>query len=229
LVSKALFISEKVTVQGFKWCKSAPKEVGLANVTAKILCRKHNTELSPIDDAGAAAFDVFRQSTRLTIARAKVRTNYLHVETFRLNGPGLERWFLKTLINVAYGHDYRIGRDSTVPGEPSPALVEVAFGKRAFEGRAGLYQVAHAGQQIHSSDTVKFTPLIKDGHHIDGCLFAFRGFRYLLFLGVEGLTTLPRGIGQPGEDWSISQLNYHLAEMRAMINGRLSHVIRVKW
>ena len=191
LVSKSLFINEQVTVQGFKWCKDTPKEVGLANLTAKILCRKHNTELSPIDDAGAAAFDALRQSTRLANMRAKVRTTYWHVETFRINGPGLERWFLKTLINVAFGHEYRIGRDSTAPGEPSPALVEIAFGKRNFEGRAGLYQVVHVGEQIQSSDTFKFTPLIKDGHHIDGCLFAFRGFRFFLFLGPEGLTMLP--------------------------------------
>lgn len=229
LVSKGLFMNGEVMVQGFPWCEDAPKKVGLSSVTAKILCRKHNNDLSPIDEAGAAAFDAIRQSTRLGNLRSKVRTTYWHVRQFRIDGPGLERWFLKTLINIAFRSEYRIGEDSTTRGEPSIRLVETAFSVRNFEGRAGIYQVAHVGEQIQSDDAFKFSPLIRDTGNIAGGMFAFRGFRFLSFLGPGGLGTLPHGIGLPGEDWGISQLNFHLKEMRVMINGRVSHVIKIKW
>jgi hypothetical protein len=229
LVSQSLFMSEEITVQGFPWCKDTPKKVGLQNLTAKILCRKHNSDLSPIDEAGAAAFDAIRQAKRLGNIRQRLRTTYWHVEKFKIDGPALERWFVKTLVNVAFGREHRIGSDSTVAGEPSMRLVEIAFGKNKSDGRAGIYQVVHVGQQIQSDDTVSFSPLIKDNSYIAGGLFSFRGLRFLLFLGSEGLNALPHAIGLPGEDWGISQLNYHNEEMKAMINGRLSHVIRVKW
>jgi hypothetical protein len=51
LVSQSLFVVNRVVVQGFPWCKDAPKEVSLASLTAKILCSKHNNDLSHIDTA----------------------------------------------------------------------------------------------------------------------------------------------------------------------------------
>src|SRR5688572_6738799 len=39
--------------------------VGLGSLTSKILCRHHNSNLSPLDAVGGAAFDALRQGTGL--------------------------------------------------------------------------------------------------------------------------------------------------------------------
>src|SRR4051794_31716079 len=61
IVSRGLFIGDTVRVEGFHWCKTGPREVGLASLTAKILCKKHNSDLSEVDTGGAEAFNIFRQ------------------------------------------------------------------------------------------------------------------------------------------------------------------------
>jgi hypothetical protein len=230
VVTGALFLGNEITVQGFRWCKSEPKTIGLSSLTAKILCRRHNSDLSPLDRAAAHAFGSLRQATRLSNVRSKLRQRIWNVKRFPIDGRVLERWFLKTLVNLAFEGEYAIGRDSVVAGQPSKDLVEIAFGLNQFDGRAGLYTVVHVGQRIEAKDTVQFAPLIKKPKgHVAGGLFSFRGFRFLLFLEPEGIKQLPSGVGFPGEDWGISQLNFHNEQMRAKVGKYLSHVTEIKW
>ena len=65
IVSKSLFISSQIDVKGFSWCKEQSKLVCLANLTKKCLCKKHNSNLSPLDLAAAHAFATLRKQTRL--------------------------------------------------------------------------------------------------------------------------------------------------------------------
>lgn len=229
IVSRGLFLGDEITAQGFSWCKDKPKKIGLPSLTAKILCQKHNSGLSDVDRVGAEAFEVLRETTRLSNVRATLKPRVWNVERYYVDGPQLERWFLKTLVNLAVRGEYRIGTDSRAAGEPSSRLVEISFGLSGFQGRAGLYSVVHVGQRIQSDDTVKFAPLLMDNASVSGGLFSFRGFRFLLFLEPEGLVRLPSGVGLEGEDWAISQLNFHNHEMRGTVGKYLSHVVFVKW
>lgn len=229
VVSRALFLGNEVTVQGFAWCKSKPKKIGLPSLTAKILCQKHNSDLSHVDSIGAEAFGVLREMMRLSNVRLKLKPRIWNVRRYCIDGPGLERWFLKTLVNLAFRGEHRIGKDSAAAGQPSRRVVEIAFGLRQFQGRAGLYSVVGVGQQLQSDDTVKFAPLTQQTAYVAGGLFSFRGFRYLLFLEPEGLTQLPSGIGLPGENWGGWQLNFHNEEMRETAGKYLSQVVLVNW
>jgi hypothetical protein len=125
-------------VQGFKWCLNQAQSIGLSNLVAKILCKNHNSALSALDAAALDAFNVFREAIRLNQVREKLRKPAAHwnVQQMMINGPLLERWFLKTLINLSFGGDWPIA--STVKGIPSRELVEVAFGKRKFESGGGF-------------------------------------------------------------------------------------------
>lgn len=229
LVSRALFQGDEITVQGFAWCKGESKQIGLANLTSKILCRKHNSDLSEVDDAGAKAFASMREMMGLSNVRSAMKPRIWNIERRYVDGHLLERWFLKTLINLAFDGEHRIGADSTEMGKPSQRLVEICFGSAKFQGRAGLYSAVHAGQNIESTDRFSFAPLIFEGTHVAGGLFSFRGFRYVLFLKEEGISRLPRGIGMPGEDWSVSQLNFHNKEIREVTGKHLSQVLHTRW
>jgi hypothetical protein len=229
LVSRSLFMSDDVLVDGFPWCKDKPIKIGLSSLTAKVLCAKHNSDLSDIDTAGAEAFAVLREATGLSNFRSSFPKKRWTIKRSRIDGRGLERWFLKTLINMSFERDFRIGSDSAAVGVPSRRLVEIAFGLGAFAPGAGLYSVVHVGQQLQSNDTVSFAPLIQNGSFIRGGLFAFRGLRYFLSLEPERWTQLPKGVTISGEDWSISQLNFHNREMRIENGKYLSQVIEMAW
>jgi hypothetical protein len=123
-ISKGLFNDDEIMVQGFPWCLNAPKRIGLSNFVAKILCKAHNSKLSELDDAAKAAFAVFRESVRLNNVRQKLkRPTIWNVKRLEIDGPRLERWFLKTLINLSFGGQWTIGVGSHVPGSVARDLV----------------------------------------------------------------------------------------------------------
>lgn len=230
IVSRSLFEGESIMVSGFSWCKDEEKEIGLSSLTAKILCVKHNNDLSDVDIAGAHAFDVLREMTMLSNVREKMKPRLWRVVNYTIDGSLLERWFLKTLINISLNSEYPIGKMAKIAGQPSESLVKIAFGHQAFTGKSGLYSAAHVGQKINSSDRVIFAPLIKQEEYIIGGLFSFRGSRFILFLDPEGPPTKrPLGIGFPGDDWSNSHLNYHIEKIRLIQGKYLSQVIEIKW
>jgi hypothetical protein len=141
-VSKALFDGRAIEVHGFSWCKNAPVRISVATATAKILCKTHNSALSDLDTTAGHAFRSLGEMFRLSLVRSKDRSRRWSTKHYSVDGPKLERWFLKTLVNLSLVHEYhahRIGRDSNEPGTPSERLVKIAFGLSGFDGAAGLY------------------------------------------------------------------------------------------
>ncbi|WP_157726485.1 hypothetical protein [Imhoffiella purpurea] len=69
-ISKSVFEQPFIYVSGFDWCKDKEKKIGLSNLTAKILCERHNNSLSFVDQAGLNAIRVFEQ-----LLPAKYRSN----------------------------------------------------------------------------------------------------------------------------------------------------------
>jgi hypothetical protein len=229
LVSESLFTSDTVRVQGFPWCKEA-KEIGISGLTAKILCVKHNNDLSPIDSAGAHGFATFREIRRLANVRQKLKPGPRTVKRYRIDGLGLERWFLKTLINLCYDGEYPIGRSSQIAGKSSEELVRIAYSLDSFKGRAGLYFMAQVGMKIDSTDTVSFSPLIqKDGLRIESGMFSFRGQGFVLALEPEGPPQPLHGVMLNGENLGIAQLNFHNTKIFIKEGKYLSQELTIDW
>jgi len=74
ILSAALW-EDATTIQviGFRWCKTEPKTVGVANITSKILCTTHNNALSEVDTAGAAAFRELKEAAARAGGRWRAR------------------------------------------------------------------------------------------------------------------------------------------------------------
>jgi hypothetical protein len=102
-----------------------------------------------------AAFDALRESTRLSKVGTGINARSLTFLRLTIDGALLERWFLKTLMNVGFGGELIIGPGKHAEGMPSLELVETAFGLRAFKSPSGLYLSSHAGAQVTSEDRVK--------------------------------------------------------------------------
>ena len=234
IVSKGLFTDDMIAVQGLSWCKNEPKTIGLSSLTRNILCTHHNSGLSPVDDAAIVAFNAFRESVRLTDIREKMKERRWTVVHLPVDGDGLERWFLKTLINVTTGGKEKIGPKSNMPGEPSSDLVEIAYGHRKFVPNAGLFNSAEAGERIDSEDRVTISPFFdSQNEYVLGGTFYFRGFRFMLYLGEDGFTGNVTLVHRDGRETSkYSKPLRHLRHVKVTVGSTqryVSHTIDFNW
>jgi hypothetical protein len=225
-MSESLWTGPTITASGKPW-GDTPKKIGIANITAKILCERHNSALSPVDAAGASAFQTLTRSIELVHARRFVGGPWM-LQWFGINGPLLERWFLKTAINVSF-----VVRASPTwelphePGEPPPLLVRAAYGQEELPRPMGLYAAARVGQSIASREEVVVETLWRRETQVGAAFFYFRGFTFLLSvspLPIEGIMKADGAL-----QWQASDFSYHLRRLRNKVGDHLSHIVDFRW
>lgn len=153
MISKSLFWSKNISVQGYPWCPE-PKTVGLASMVIKNLCTRHNSDLSPLDAEAKrlldALCDLNRQVTAYNQGERRPR------RVVELDAEKLERWMLKTSFNFLI--QVSSNRDGFFVGDgPDPALVALAFGKAEFAEPCGLYWKVQTGDRIAGTDLGKMS------------------------------------------------------------------------
>lgn len=227
IISAGIFPEGIIRVKGFPWCKDEFREISVASFTRKVLCQHHNNILTDVDAAGIKAIEAFRQERQIRNAREKTKHIRWTVKRIHIDGRGLERWFLKTLINMTVGGPYRIGTDSIEVGKPSERLVKIAFGLETFKPRAGLYGLGHAGQNLILEEGVLSMPLVNKKDILVGMLFHFHGYRFLLYLEDEGLNQTISIPSMFGEQAHYTDTLYSLKALRFTIGKHLSHVIEL--
>jgi hypothetical protein len=226
-----LFQSGKVLVEGFPWCAKSPIEIGIGSLTAKILCTKHNNDLSPIDQEGAKAFSTIQEINRVLNIRRAMKPHAWKIVRHRISGTALERWCLKTLINICCDREFPIGSETEIPGRPSERLIRIAYGEAPFDDRAGLYLAAHLGMRFRLDDSVSFAPLLKHKHHVEGGLFTFRGINLLLFLEAGGPPSPNElnGVMLTDLDLGQARLSYHHQKIEFKLGRYVSHTLLFDW
>jgi hypothetical protein len=225
IISAGIFPGGTIYVKGFPWCPDDLKEISVSSFTKKVLCEWHNNTLTHVDQAGIGAMNVLRQEVQISTAREKMKPRRWTVEKFQIDGRGLERWFLKTLINVAVEGIHKIGRDSIESGKPSDRLVRIAFGMETFKPKAGMYSLGHVGQSLKLREGVLLNPLIDTAKDIVGVLFHFHGYRFLLYLEEEGLQPNIPIPGMFGEQAHSTQTLYQPEALNFNLGKYLSHSI----
>jgi hypothetical protein len=229
IVTRAINLDNEINVSGLDWCKE-PKKVGLASLTAKVLCVAHNSALSELDGEAVRFAEAMRESFRLLTVRVGLKNRRWRRKKFPVDGPRLERWLLKTLINVTSGRDCPIGLDAKDPGLPSKSLVEIAFGKRTFQGEAGLYDLYDPPENRPRMDGIEIHTINTTANRVLGALFYFLGFRLLLFLDPKGpplplmeIATATRELAE------VIRPSYHPTGIAYDAGRGLSHSVDFKW
>jgi len=161
-------------VSGMPWLSPGESlETSVASHTAKILCKRHNEALSPLDAGAAEFFSILRQALidlkRKTLSRKPI----LHL----LSGEALELWMLK----VACGLYFAIGAKDGIKLSRTHAIdltkVQLAFFRREWDARAGLYFRGHTGAAITVQDNVQIAPLTDDRENrFAGAVVSLHGF-----------------------------------------------------
>jgi hypothetical protein len=211
-----------LTVVGYPWCRTEPKHIGPASLVAKDLCRSHNGQLSVTDSAAAIAFRVLGEQMDIAMPA--------YAAPVVINGFHLERWFLKTGINIAL-------QEAAASTWPCPlgdarvplALVQYAFGVHPRESPLGLYWRGHEGQKLRSEDRIDFAPLIDHGATTGGFKWKFRGHTLILWFHplkhlVEGFGDRARIAGDLG-----SSLVYRVRGINLLRTGQAFCSLVIDW
>lgn len=171
-VSRGVFSDLKIKVQGFSWCLSEPKTISLAKLGTKILCTKHNNELGEVVDAEGIKLFKF------------IKDNSESERILELNGYDLERWLLKTAINLTTNSNENLGIGMIYPGNSKVCtyLQHVVFGLTKLEYEMGLYVLPNEmNTSNQNQDFLTIEPIFKD-NEIGAVYFNIQGMGFVLAL-----------------------------------------------
>ena len=177
IVSKAFFEDEHISVSGFDWTKDEKQSIGLSSAVSKMLCRTHNSFLSPLDSEVKTAREYFRKLSELV-----AKDNHTDVLSGSINGVLFERWLLKTTLNVIRSSPQKYNYFF-----PDYLLTQMAFGITPFnyDTKQGLYLVDPRLHNyiVEADNTITVRPLIlsiEEHSCLLGSLVTFCGFSFFL-------------------------------------------------
>ena len=230
LVTDGIWTGPDIQVVGLPWCRTVPVSVGRASIVSKILCRTHNSALSEVDSAAIRTFRTLREAAELQERRRRAFFPPVVPHCFEVDGALLERWFLKTAINLALVQQGQVSwYDGKFGRVPPRVLVEAAFGGPPLAAGAGLYAAASVGETGFANESVQFAPLFDVNDALPGAIFSFCGFRFLLSLR-EG--PLPRKISIGADEsspWFATDLLHHIQRLRFTLADSISHWVYFEW
>jgi hypothetical protein len=229
LVSRGLWKGPKVKARGFPWCAKEFAEI--APVTGKLLCRSHNSELSPLDEAAQQAFHTFEQVSEVSEVRGRLQPGNWEILTYSIDGARLERWLIKTVINlfISTTPDGRWYPDGASAPSPPSLLVEAVFGIRAVPEPIGLYFRVQPGDTIDDAGVVLFEPVLDPAERFGGAYIRLRGWNFLVWLCPDRMPALgtPNWVIPAGAEGS--GLLHPLRRIEHRDQGRKSQVITFDW
>jgi hypothetical protein len=177
IVSKAFFEDDPISVSGFDWTKDEERTISLNSAVSKVLCKTHNTMLSPLDAEVKTAREHFRKLSEL-VYEDKQNDELIG----KIDGAKFERWLLKTTINVIRASPKKFSHFF-----PDYLLTQMAFGVVPFnyETGQGLYMVDPNlySHMAKTDNNVNVRPLIfsiEEHSCLLGSLVTFCGFPFFL-------------------------------------------------
>lgn len=170
-ISDGIFDAHTVTAFGLPWCRNEPVTIGMRNAVAKILCAKHNADLSKFD-AEAAKLSKFLVANVLDAPLAEA--------SISLNGRYLEKWALKTFFNLGYIRGLHREQPNRI--DPPPHLVRHLFLNEPVADGVGLYFVTGKVSNADFGSGLWWNAIQNPDNkaEIYGMTFTFFGIRFVV-------------------------------------------------
>jgi hypothetical protein len=181
-ISRGLLIEMggKPQIAGFSFQpQDTLRRVGVEALTSHILCKRHNSCLSPLDKeaqrclGALRTFDAALQDGQTPIS-----------DEVTINGADLERWMLKVLIGM--NHAKVLGSISV---RRNASMIRILFGRERWPSGWGLYVLARPRVFHHAFAGIEIETRAM-GSEIWAADFDIAGFPFMLSLGT------PRGGGR---------------------------------
>jgi len=188
-----ILADEQIEVSGLPWLKGKSKTLGFQALTARSLCTRHNSLLSPIDAAGADFFQAL-QSCGTTASGPGLR--------FLLSGHDIERWMLRSL--AIFGVSRNLAIDGAVIDQQfidRLRIIELLEGAALWTRPLGLYLLGGPGHQFTQRAHVQLAPLLRKGDgELIGITMNVQGLDLALLATNHDIagTGLDRGFYRPG-------------------------------
>jgi hypothetical protein len=185
-ISREHYISRSVLQQlgsvlrlnGAPWLAAGEsREISVENLTAKILCDRHNEALSPLDaEAGhffASLIKALQDLDRKTLSRRPV----FHL----VGGEMVELWLLKVACGVFYAIGSNGGARLAEGFTIDMAKVHRAFFEGQWDRNAGLHMASAVGSAVQTSGEINVAPLLDlQRASFCGVMVTLLGFRVQL-------------------------------------------------
>ena len=205
------------------------RKIGVSSLSSKMLCSRHNNQLSDLDAEAIKAFRGIREISEMAYGIKPVPTQ--KTSTLEIDGLLLERWFLKTTTNILYCPPHNLKN-------PPKELIEIAFGLRKNPPNVGLCMVAHGGGQFLNTDfDIKFAPLFSGNDGYEIVVFEFAGWKFAIPLTDSPIPpsialntkTEYEPFNKFLRDVSISNFVYHLKGMHFKAGNSYTANVRFNW
>ncbi|MEQ8266442.1 MAG: hypothetical protein RH982_04540 [Parvibaculum sp.] len=177
LVSEAVLRvikKEGLVVSGFPWMNGEKREIGIANLVAKCLCKSHNSALSDLDAAAANLFSAIEAGD---VGRSGPPIHRL------VSGHDIERWFLKTLLAFAHSRNLAQNGKPLLPVFHSKIdVADMLQDPSTWPEGSGLYFMHRVGDEFRRGDHFEFAPLtLSSTGEIVGMLAKVQGLSFSFF------------------------------------------------
>jgi hypothetical protein len=195
------------TVSGLPWMNEGEtRTLSPDGITAKCLCAKHNSAVSPLDSAArhyfSSLFNCFNEEAK------QIRSI--------VSGHDIERWLLKTLRAFAVSRNLARGR-LRLPGEfaTEARFVEMLDDPLSWPDGAGLYCTMGPGDVTTNHARFRLQPLSNDRDEIAGVTVDMMGLVFVLRL-------------EPPEDFRPEDAMYRPSEIVIRF-PKVTHFIVLSW
>lgn len=227
LFSSNLFGSS-VTVTGGPY-GDEPLKIGTGSLVSRILCEKHNSDLSPLDSEAGR----FSQHLDELFARHEERSRQYQtgdrspweVIEYTANRDLLTRWFTKTTINLAivlpFVRGWPTGRAAIDPPE---ALVRTVFLGEPLPNNSKLFAGVKLGALSRPSNEFEFRAHVDSNQQLEAGFFGFRSLSFVMWLSKFPAPAITSGSANSGWDrWNLIGLGGFNFEVGGQISQRLRY------
>ncbi len=200
-----VILNKTMLVKGFSWCKDEFKEVSASSLTSKILCEKHNYELSNFDSEAKNFVTIVDEyyNKEKYFSKFWYRNNNIPI-VYKINWLLLEKWCCKTLVNFAYIWN----TDNPIIFEK---LLPYIYQNKRFEQPYGLYFDATIWLANHQ-EFLEINPFFNSIGELGWAIFIFKWFRLRLnipnSMQIESLDS-NRYINEINENNIINKVQYN--------------------
>jgi hypothetical protein len=170
-------IGDPITLKGFPWQGAGERTVGTKALTAKILCERHNTALSSLDEVGIRFFDKLRLGRfERSPSEAVVGSQ---ISLFR--GEMIELWMLKVLCGLIVSGNAPDKSGSPIKIDLPPPWLGILFGYQPMPPGWGLWMRAAVGH-VSGGPRPNSISVIYDGGVLNGFIIILGHLGFVLVM-----------------------------------------------
>jgi len=178
LISKSIINllakGKAIKVSGISWMpEGISKLIGINSLTAKCLCKGHNSRLGTLDDAAAFFFSALLAS----------QENETESRRFVVSGHDLERWLLKTIKAMAISGNLS-DHSGPLPDQFAADLdvASLLEGDQTWHSGMGLYFLHTDANIAASNDKIGLWPRLNQNRRIEGAILNALGIKFSILL-----------------------------------------------